>query len=601
MYNQTTIPNDQTCLKLKLKDTVYKINGIKGETLDELKVNAFNKFGLSAQDCKLIAKIPKQQNIEIENDSDVMKAVSLSKTDKKGRKVLDIKLEERLAPVASDKEICFENWNILSDSEKTSLKENAKLKAKATLGPKDGSDSETDKQKMRDVMRAFKQNIESDSRLKGDKKLCKKLWNQAKGEFCDLLDSSIEKCAKKNQSDSSVSPDFKEFKNHTGTWDSEKWATFKALSQKFPEAPQWMIGKLMKNRPNKSAEKLGEILSAKIAKFSLTTDAQKAKFSALREDFPRMPEFMLNRMIVKNPEMTMDELKKRGLKLREKFMKFRKDRSQSPNGKGPWGGMGMGKGCGPMRGLWAKISGRAGDLMTKFQTLEAKFPDFPKMHLGKMVLKNTDLSVDELTVRINKKIGKFSLTAENQRILFDELRLEFPHMPSFFLNKIISKNGDKSIDQLREKVSKRKAKHMAMKDKFGGAMRMVKGWMGCKSGSTSRSRSNGKGKCQAPKQGVENWEMLCAKFPQFPKWKIGKIMKRNPDMTVEQVAKRIVERLSVFELTTEAQRATFEVMRQNFPRMPEFVLNKMITKNPDMTIDQLIAKGIKKREGMWKK
>ena len=105
MYNQTTIPNDQTCLKLKLKDTVYKINGIKGETLDELKVNAFNKFGLSAQDCKLIAKIPKQQNIEIENDSDVMKAVSLSKTDKKGRKVLDIKLEERLAPVASDKEI----------------------------------------------------------------------------------------------------------------------------------------------------------------------------------------------------------------------------------------------------------------------------------------------------------------------------------------------------------------------------------------------------------------------------------------------------------------------------------------------------------------
>jgi hypothetical protein len=458
MNKNESTKDSKMCLKLKLKDIVYKINDIKGETLDELKVTAFNKFGLSAQDCKLIAKIPNQKNLIIENDADVMKAVSLSKTDKKGRKVLDIKLEENLTPVTSDKEISFANWNNLSDAEKTSLKENAKLKAQAKLEKKDGSDSETDKQKMREVMQAFKQNIESDERLKGDKNLCRKLWNQAKGEFGDLLDSSIEKCAK-NQSDSSVSPDCKNFKNHTSEWDAEKWAIFKSLSQKFPEAPQWMIGKAMKKFPKKSAEKIAEILAAKIAKFTLTTDAQKAKYSALREDFPRMPEFILNRMIVKNPEASMEELKKRGLKLREKFMKFRKDRSQSPNGKGPWGGcgMGMGNGRGPMRGLLAKLSGQAGDLMTKFQTLEAIFPEFPKMFIGKMVLKNADLTIDELTVKINKKIGKFTLTTENQKIYFEELRQEFPHMPSFFLNKIISKNEDKTLDQLREKVSKRKA------------------------------------------------------------------------------------------------------------------------------------------------
>jgi hypothetical protein len=350
MNKNESTKDSKMCLKLKLKDIVYKISDIKGETLDELKVNAFNKFGLSAQDCKLIAKIPNEKNLIIENDADVIKAVSFSKTDKKGRKVLDIKLEENLTPVASDKEISFANWNNLSDAEKTSLKENAKLKAQAKLEKKDGSDSETDKQKMREVMRAFKQNIESDERLKGDKKLCRKLWNQAKGEFGDLLDSSIEKCAK-NQSDSSVSPDCKNFKNHSGEWDAEKWAIFKTLSQKFPEAPQWMIGKAMKKFPKKSAEKIAEILAAKIAKFTLTTDAQKANYSALRKDFPRMPEFILNRMIVKNPEASMEELKKRGLKLREKFMKFRKDKSQSPNGKGPWGGCGMSNGRGPMRGL----------------------------------------------------------------------------------------------------------------------------------------------------------------------------------------------------------------------------------------------------------
>lgn len=169
-------------------------------------------------------------------------------------------------------------------------------------------------------------------------------------------------------------------------------------------------------------------------------------------------------------------------------------------------------------------------------------------------------------------------------------------MPSFFLNKIITKNPNATLEQLKEKASKRKAKQMQMREKFGGAMKMLKGWMGCRSGSNSKSRS----RSNAKPEGVADWESLCEKFPAMPKWIIAKIMKRNQGMSTEQIAERIVIRLSNSELKTEQQRNTFAVLRQNFPRMPEFVLNKIITKNPDMTIDQLIAKGVQKREKIMK-
>ena len=254
---------------------------------------------------------------------------------------------------------------------------------------------------------------------------------------------------------------------------------------------------------------------------------------------------------------------------------------------GKTGGCGMGP-----RGLWAKLSGQAGDLMTKFQTLEAKFPDFPKMKIGKMVLKNKDLTVEELTEKINAKAGKFILVSEAQKSMFTELRKKFPCMPSFFLNKIITNNPNFTLEQMTQRAEKRKGKMMQMREKFGGAMKMLKGWMGCRSGSNSKSRSKSNGK---PKR-FEDVETLCEKFPAFPRWKIAKIVKRNPDLSVEKVAERIVERLSKFELKTEQQRNTFAQLRQNFPRMPEFILNKMIIKNPNMNIEQLIAKGVQKRE-----
>jgi hypothetical protein len=536
MTNQQSTKMNENCLKLKLDNTVYKINDIKGQTLDELKVIAFTKFGLGAQDYEFIAKIPNAKNIQIKEDSDVPRAILASKVDNKGRKVLDIKLVDRSKVETPKPEVCFQNWEILSESDRISLKEKATAKAQAKI--------------------------------------------------------------KSDDSDSSVSPDFNKFKKHTGEWDNEKWATFETLLKKFPTAPKWVIGKAMKKNPNKSEGKLEELINAKIEKFTLKTEEQLSKFAELRKEFPRMREMMLNRIIINNPDWTMEQLKKRGLKLREKMMKWRKDqdRSESPRGRcGKMGGRMGGCGMGP-RGLWAKLSGQAGDLMTKFQTLEAKFPDFPQMKIGKIVMKNKDLTVEELTEKINAKIGKFNLVSESQKLMFAELRKEFPRMPSFFLNKIITKNPNFTIEQLKQRVTKRKGKMMQMREKFGGAMKMLKGWMGCRSGSNSKSRSKSNGNPER----FKDVEILCEKFPAFPKWKIAKIVKRNPDLSVEKVAERIVERLSKFELKTEQQRNTFALLRQNFPRMPEFILNKMIIKNQNMTIDQLIAKGVQKREKMMK-
>ena len=263
MTNQQSTKMNENCLKLKLDDTVYKINDIKGQTLNEIKVIAFTKFGLGAQDYKYIAKIPNAKNIQITEDSDVPRAIAASKVDKKGRKVLDIKLVDQSKVEAKKIEVCFENWNILSESDRLSLKEKATAKAHAKI--------------------------------------------------------------KSDTSDSSVSPDFNKFKKNTGTWDDEKWATFETLLQKFPAAPKWVIGKVMKKNPKKSIGELEEVISAKIAKFALKTKEQVSKFEELRKEFPRMKEMMLNRIIVNNPDFTIEQLKKRGLKLREKMMNWRKD------------------------------------------------------------------------------------------------------------------------------------------------------------------------------------------------------------------------------------------------------------------------------------
>ena len=340
--NNQTISNEiKNSLKLKLKDTVYKINDIKGETLEELKVLSFNKFGLYAKKCTLVAKIPNSENFYLKNDEDVLKAISLSESDKKGRKVLNVKLEE-IMTVSID--ICFENWKNLTDSEKKMLKEKAKLKAEVIENKKAILSGCSDEE-MKEKAKRKAEVIENK----------KAIWSGSSDEEKkDLIKQKISKHGNFNK----------------GSWDKETWTTYKNLCSKFPKMPEMLIGKIMKKKPKKTTDELYQCISQKIEKFELKTDEQKEKYSELRKTFPYMPEFFLNRIIIEDPDYTMEQLTKKGMKVREMMIKKKK-------------GSVADKMC-------ENIAGQDGK--QTFMNLLEKFPDFPKDKIGKMMKKNLEIS-----------------------------------------------------------------------------------------------------------------------------------------------------------------------------------------------------------------
>merc|ERR1712183_179068 len=74
-------------------------------------------------------------------------------------------------------------------------------------------------------------------------------------------------------------------------------------------------------------QELAELIQKKLDKFQLDAEG-KAKFDELRKDFPKMPEFLINRAICKNKDADIEKLKKKLEKVREgvkgckgKFMK----------------------------------------------------------------------------------------------------------------------------------------------------------------------------------------------------------------------------------------------------------------------------------------
>ena len=93
-----------------------------------------------------------------------------------------------------------------------------------------------------------------------------------------------------------------------------------------------MVGKIMKNHPKKTYEELKQILTNKIAKFELTED-QVESFTLLRNDFPKMAEFVMKKVICNNPQSDLKQLKKKLENKREENrkekMEYMKSRSKS--------------------------------------------------------------------------------------------------------------------------------------------------------------------------------------------------------------------------------------------------------------------------------
>merc|ERR1712072_252638 len=104
---------------------------------------------------------------------------------------------------------------------------------------------------------------------------------------------------------------------HKRSWSKGDFELFEWLCEKFPEMPKWKIGKIMKKNRKLSKQEICDLIQKKLDKSQLD-DAGKAKFDELRKDFPRMPEFLLKRVICKNKDADMDKLKNKLEKLKKK-------------------------------------------------------------------------------------------------------------------------------------------------------------------------------------------------------------------------------------------------------------------------------------------
>lgn len=80
-------------LKLSFQKTTYKLADVELATISQLKEFANNKFGDQIQDCVYNAKF-EDRTEQIVSDGDILKSINLATSNKKGMKVLHIKLKQ---------------------------------------------------------------------------------------------------------------------------------------------------------------------------------------------------------------------------------------------------------------------------------------------------------------------------------------------------------------------------------------------------------------------------------------------------------------------------------------------------------------------------
>lgn len=481
----------QTIYKIRMNDTVYKIDKVAGNSLDEVKELFTKKFDLNESvinNCELIAKQEGGDNKLITSDNDVVEALKKANINKKGARVLVIRLKE--AQIKSEK-ATFENWKNLTQEQRKELKDSALAKAKEfhviETSEESSSDSSVDKKgpgKMlwRKLRHVTMEKIKANPELAKNLPALKEIFSEVRGEIRECIKKTDKKC--RDRSGSSK-----------GKGMCRKWAAFgqeflekiETLSEKFPQMPKWKIGKIVKNSKKKTDSEISEIIQEKINKFQLD-DAGKAKFTELRKEFPKMPEFLINKAICKNKDASIEDLTKKLTKIRAKAHKgmgklkgiMEKVGSMMRGGHGhhhgPHHGPNHGHRHGPHRfespdkkGQWGK------EEFKLFDTLCVKYPQMPKFKIGKIIKNNKKSDMAELSEIIQGKLNKFQLDTAG-KAKFTELRKEFPKMPEFLVNKAICKNKDATIEKLTKILDKIRNKVKEGKNKW------VKGMfekMGC--------------------------------------------------------------------------------------------------------------------------
>jgi hypothetical protein len=92
-------------------------------------------------------------------------------------------------------------------------------------------------------------------------------------------------------------------------------------------------------------------------------------------------------------------------------------------------------------------------------------------------------------------------------------------------------------------------------------------------------------------------------FPHFPRRKLAKLLKKNPEMTKDGLAEKISEKIAKrnirsIEFDKDGSLALkFSQMREVFPHMPDQRLKKLISKNSEASPEDLIQKIVDKMPG----
>lgn len=449
-----------TIYKIRYNDVVYKIDKVSGNSLTEVKELYAKKFNLDETALKsydLVAKQEGAENRVLSSDKDVTESLEKATINKKGAKVLTIKLRE--AQIKQEKaKPKFADWKNLTEEERKTLKEEAIAKAKEfyviETSDESSSDSSIERghpgkpllKKLKQVtMEKIKANPELAKNLPALKQVFAEVKAEMKPHMKDLRKFIGKRCGGRSLS------------KCKGEWGKERWILFKSLLAKYPNFPGWKVGKIMKKNKGLSETELGALIEEKLNKFVLQTPEQKELYAELRKEFPRMPEFCVNKAIIKN-NGDLEKIKKRLYKVREEFKKFLggfNKRAEHCEKKRHF----MDKSSSPDKRSWSK------DDYELFAYLCEKFPQMPKWKIGKIQKKNRNLTKQELCDLIQKKLDKFQLD-DAGKAKFDELRKEFPHMPEFLINRVICKNKDADIEKLKNRLEKLKTKGKGCKMAF---------------------------------------------------------------------------------------------------------------------------------------
>lgn len=308
--------NVQKCLKLKLDDTIYKINDLEATSIEQITAQSVKKFGEVSLKKKLMYKSGQKSWEFLVQDSDLTLAWEFANIDKKGRSVLVIKLvDPKPTKISEKKNINFSNWKNLTSEERKELKQNTREKVKDIKDLETSSDSSVEKKikNFRDIVR---EKIEKNPELKDQKHLLKKLWSESKDEFSQLIGIKKEKILNLSLSHE---------KNHDKVeWVQKKKEIFKTIMEKYPSFGFKKIGKIMKNHPKMGLEKLCHVLKTKetYLREKLKLDEKQNKyFDKFRKSYPRFPEFKLKKYILKNSDLKWDDLKVKVAEKREKYFK----------------------------------------------------------------------------------------------------------------------------------------------------------------------------------------------------------------------------------------------------------------------------------------